>query len=146
MSDINKASAFDPAAAVNAIREKIRGQVLDVIPSEQWDALIRSEMKSFMEDQVENKGSYNEKVIPAAFKIIVRSILSEEAEKIVKGVMNGNEWSSVYDSSNQRYKAGEAIRKLLIENGPAIMETYMKDQMAIAFQGFITNLKNTQRY
>lgn len=84
---IEKPAPFDPSATINAIRDRIRGAMLDIIPDEQWDALIKAEMHAFMNDTVE-KRSYGESVTrPAGFKIIVREMLEEDAKKRLTAVL-----------------------------------------------------------
>jgi hypothetical protein len=54
---------FDAGKAVEAIRERIRAALADVIPDEQWDALIRAEVKDFLEDKRLETDRYSSGVV-----------------------------------------------------------------------------------
>ena len=142
MSDIEKASAFDPAAAVNAIRDKIRGQMLDVIPTEQWDNLIKAEMQAFMTDQPK-KDYYGrtDGVTPAGFKQIVRSILDDEAKKRVRELLGTPEWLGQW-SNDGKTEAGRAVRDYVTEMGPEILRVCMNEIIAQSVQAVLNDMKS----
>lgn len=134
----NAIQPFDPAAAVNAIRDKIRGQMLDVIPTEQWDSLIKAEMKSFMTD-VPMKNSWGEtKVVTSGFKSIVREILEEDARKHVKAFLDSPEWQHNWDTKKGERVAGEAVKAYITEKGPEILRRLMNEIIANAIQSILS--------
>jgi transcriptional regulator of heat shock response len=144
-TDIEKPKPFDPAAAVNAIREKIRGAMLDIIPDEQWDSLIQAEMKAFTTDTVERKHYGDPVTVKAGFKVLVRQVLEAEAKERVKTVLDSPEWQSQWSNESQRQEAGEAIKSYLTKHGPDIMRECMSAFVAQAMQQTIGTLRGMMR-
>lgn len=122
---LEKPAPFDPAAAVNAIRDKIRGAMLDIIPTEQWDALIKAEMHSFMNDTVE-KRAYGESLTrPAGFKRIVHELLEEDAKVRVKALLSSPEWMEKWGTGPNDKEASEAVKAYVTENAGKILNAWV---------------------
>lgn len=122
MSNLEKPQAFDPAAAVNAIRDKIRGAMLDIIPDEQWEALIKAEMHQFMNDRSIGNG-YNERIEPAGFKKIVRELLEEDAKLRVKAFLASPEWRGQWLNNDE--SVSDAVKKYVMENAGEILNAWV---------------------
>lgn len=122
-TDIEKPQPYDPNAAVEAIRTKIRGAMLDVIPDEQWNAMIKAEMASFMSDRVERSQWGHETRYEAGFKKIVRELLEQNASERVKALLETPEWRANWGSGDE--ETGDAIRKYITENAGKILERWV---------------------
>lgn len=138
-SSLDKPQPFDPTAAVNAIRDKIRGAMLDIIPTEQWDALIRAEMTSFMTDRVERR-QYGEDVRhEAEFKKIVRDILRENAEKQVRTLLDQPEWQMHFNG--QAHEASDQIKELVLKHSGEILSNWI----GMAMQNVVMMMRSQPR-
>lgn len=113
--------AFNALGAVDAIREKIRGALYDAIPQEQWDALIKAEMKDFMTDIPPDSRDFGRK---AGFKQLVRGLLQEEATKSVRAFLETDEWKGLWDERSKG-AISEGIKKMLIENSAEIFSNIL---------------------
>lgn len=122
-TDIEKPAPFDPAAAVNAIRDKIRGAMLDIIPAEQWDALIRAEMHDFMNDRTTGSG-YSQTTHLAGFKRIARELLEEDARARVKALLSSPEWQEKRVANGEK-DASDAIKMYVTENAGKILNAWV---------------------
>lgn len=121
---IEKPAPFDPAAAVNAIRDRIRGAMLDIIPTEQWDALIKAEMHAFMNDRVTGSG-YNQNTYPSGFKKIVHEMLEEDAKARVKALLSSPEWQAKWTGSGGDTEASDAVKAYVTANAGAILNAWV---------------------
>lgn len=121
MSDIEK---FDPAAAVNAIRDKIRGAMLEIIPNEQWNALIEAEMHAFMNDTTKRDQWGHTQEQKAGYKAIVRALLEEEFKARVKAMLGSSEWSGQWNNHG-RQEAGDIIKKYVQEHTGEILNAWI---------------------
>jgi len=139
-SELQKPATFDPAAAVNAIRDKIRMSMLDVIPTEQWDALIQAEMKAFMVDRIERSSYGSETVHTSGFKKIVREILAESAKEQVKKLLDSSEWMGRWNGGSGQQEAGEAVQRYLTEKGPEIIRACLTEFVGQAIQQVVSNM------
>jgi len=134
---------FDPHAAVDAIRVKIRLMALEVIPSEQWEALIRAELNDFMEDKWASPSYRSDERKPSGFKLAVRSILEEEAKKAVKAYLSQPEWADQWSNEKQKWVAGEAVQDLLRKEGPAILETLIRGYLSQSVSNILERVRNS---
>lgn len=141
-TDLEKPQAFDPAAAVNAIRDKIRGQMLDVVPTEQWNALIQAEMQAFMHDTVKKNYYGNEEVKTSGFKQIVRSLLEEDAREHVRAFLRSPEWQGQFSPEAGEREAGVAVRAYITEKGPEILRACMNEVISNAVQSVLEGMRN----
>jgi hypothetical protein len=121
MSNLANPQPFDPAAAVNAIRDKIRGAMLDIIPDEQWNTLIKAEVEAFTKDHVERRGYGGDVERPAGFKVIVRGLLEENAKARVTALLASPEWQQNWSTG----EAGEAIQKYVTEHAAEILNKWV---------------------
>jgi hypothetical protein len=121
-NEMEKPGQFDPNAAVKAIRDKIRKALVEIIPDEQWDALIKAEMRSFMQDTTSGSG-YRETVQRAGFKDIVRKVLIEDTEARVRALLTSPEWTGAWGPEGEQ--ASDAIKKYMTQNAGEIMNAWI---------------------
>ena len=116
---------FDPATYVDKVRDKIKQSLIDIIPDEQWNAMLAAEISSFFKEQVVPGNGYRETTTkPSEFRRIVLVVLEEETKKRVRDMLASPEWSSYWDGNKQ--KAGEEIARIAQENGAAIMAKWLE--------------------
>ena len=132
MADLEK---FDASKYAEAIREKIKGAIIDVIPNEQWDAMILAEMKKFMDERYEGSG-YHRHHIPSGAQEVIQSVLMEDVKSRTKKMLESPEWNSYWDQNTGRI-AGEKITEFMEKNGTVILNNWLGSMM----QSFIDQLK-----
>jgi hypothetical protein len=116
---------FDPATYVDKVRDKIKQSLVDVIPDDQWNAMLRAEISSFFENRIE-PGDWNRAATTklSEFRRIVQTVLEEETKKRVREMLSGPDWASYWDGTKQ--KAGEEIARIARENGAAILAKWLE--------------------
>ena len=125
MSDtLKKPQTFDPNAAVEAIRNKIRRAILDVIPQDQWDAMIRAEMHAFMNDTTTRDQWGHTKHTEARIRVIARELLEADARKRVNALLSSPEWSAKWDTTGDT-EASDAVKAYLEENAGKILNKWV---------------------
>lgn len=114
---------FDPAAYVDKVRDKIKQSLVDVIPDEQWNTMLKAEISSFFENRVTSQ--YGQQTThPSEFRRIIAGVIEEETKRRVRDMLNSAEWTSYWDGTKQQ--AGEEIARIARENGAAIMAKWLE--------------------
>ena len=114
---------FDPAAYVDKVRDKIKQSLVDVIPDEQWNTMLKAEISSFFENRVTSQ--YGQPTPrPSEFRRIVNSVVEEETKKRIRDMLNSAEWTSYWDGTKQQ--AGEEIARIARDNGAAILAKWLE--------------------
>lgn len=119
-TDVTK---FDPTSFVDKLRDKIKHAMIDVIPDEQWDTMLKHEVETFFRSKVVSDYHGNREQ-PSEFRRIVLGILEEEIKTRTKAMFAGPEWQSYWADNKQ--KAGEEIARLARENGAAILSKWLE--------------------
>jgi hypothetical protein len=123
MTEVTK---FDPNSYVDKIREKIKQSLVDVIPDDQWNTMLRAEIASFFE--VKKHGYHDGSPKPSEFQRIVSMAVEEETKKRVLAMLNSSEWTGYWEGNKMR--AGEEVARIVRENGAAIMAKWMESAIA----------------
>lgn len=129
---------FDPATYVDKVRDKVKQSLIDVIPDEQWNAMLKAEISSFFENKRERL-SYSHEVreTPSEFHKIVKAVVEEETKKRVRDMLSTPEWSSYWDGTKQQ--AGEEIARIARENGAAILAKWLEAAIGQVISGIRFN-------
>lgn len=146
-TEINKAKPFSAEKAVDAIRERIRGALADLIPDEQWDTLIRAEVKDFLEDRTVERNSYRDtyhQTVPAGFKRLVREELTTETKNRLKTFFDSPEWTAQWENrpghqGGSHYVASEEVKRLVLESSGQIISSVLSQ----AIQNVVTNMRGS---
>lgn len=128
----NEVTKFDPATYVDKVRDRIKQSLVDVIPDEQWNAMLRAEIESFFKTKtISNYGEQREQ--PSEFRRIVMGVIEEETKKRVQAALNGPEWTAYWDGT--RLKAGDEIARIARESGAAILAKWLEAAIAQVVDG-----------
>jgi hypothetical protein len=128
----NEVTKFDPATYVDKVRDRIKQSLVDVIPDEQWDAMLRAEIETFFKTKVTSQyGEQREQ--PSEFRRIVSGVIEEETKKRVQAVLNGPEWTAYWDGT--KMKIGDEIGRVARENGAAILAKWLESAIAQVIDG-----------
>ena len=103
------------------LTDQIKGQFAELIPHEEWEALIERETHNFM---------------AVEFPKIVKKCLTEKCKEVITNEFNGPRW---VDHWNGYYNApGEAVSKLIREHSDVIVEGLIGGLV----QGAVQNMRN----
>lgn len=123
---------FDPNSYVDKVRDKIKQSLIDVIPDEQWNVMLKAEIGSFFENRVtSNYGQQTQH--PSEFRRIVGCVLEEETKKRVRELLTGPEWASYWDGT--KMNVGNEIGRIARENGAAILAKWLEAAIAQVIDG-----------
>lgn len=129
---------FDPATYVDKVRDKIKQSLIDIIPDEQWNAMLAAEIAGFFKEQVvPGNGYHTTSTKPSEFHRIVLTVLEEDTKRRVKDMLASPEWSSYWDGNKQ--KAGEEIARIARENGAAILAKWLEAAIGQVIDGIRFN-------
>ncbi len=116
MSEIMKVST---ETIKEKITNKIREGFVNLIPDEQWDALVQGELDNFT--CATSNGIYGSKESP--LKIMIREGIEEIFRKKVADELSKPEWSDMY--TDGRNIASELVSKIVKENAAELVEGLM---------------------
>lgn len=122
MANPTDVTKFEPTNFVDKLRDKMKQSMIDLIPEEQWNSMLKSELDNFFNDKTE-RGAYSHNTVPSEFKVAVRRIISEEVQKKVKDMLHSPEWEPYW--KNNEMLAGEKIAELLKEYGAQILNAWL---------------------
>lgn len=113
---------FDPTQAMQSIKDKIKSAFVELIPDEQWHAMVKAEVDSFFNDTEEkSRSSYggNSKIIPSVFKQVVREELKKMAREKLEEYLRENT-SFVWQNMNGNITIENAITNAVKNNASHI--------------------------
>jgi hypothetical protein len=129
---------FDPSTYVDKVRDKIKQSLVDVIPDEQWNTMLKAEISAFFENKRERSAYSSEyREIPSEFRRIVAVVVEEETKRRVCEMLSGTDWSSYWDGTKQQ--AGEEIARIARENGAAILAKWLESAIGQVIAGIRFN-------
>jgi hypothetical protein len=131
--------------AAKQLREKIRLAFVDLIPPEQWDAMVKTELEAFTKPRPPERDQWghvrvNER--PSVFHEVAEQVYREHLKELVKAELQKPEWCGQWDSSEGRYVFGEKVNAWLTENSAAIMHTMLREMFGAVAQGMVERLRN----
>lgn len=127
---MTEVAKFNPTTYVDKVRDKIKQSLIDVIPDEQWDAMLRSEIEGFFKSKVVSGGYAvgDKREQPSEFRRIVLGVLEEEVKKRTREMLSGPDWAAYWNGNNMQ--AGEEIARIARENGAAILAKWLEAAIA----------------
>ena len=128
---------FDPATYVDKVRDKIKQSLVDVIPDEQWNVMLKAEISSFFENKTETGWNNQSTPKPSEFRRLVAIVIEEETKNRVRSMLASAEWSSYWDGTKQQ--AGEEIARIARENGAAILAKWLEAAIGQVIAGIRFN-------
>lgn len=140
MSEAGKAAikAFDMSDATEQLKAKLKLAFVELIPPEQWEALVKEEFQKFVDGWTERDRWRNEKVHPSGFHEAAQEVLHKICREKIREAMKDEEWlkenlkaSSIaeyvekYLDANQEEFVKAAISQLI---GDAVRSTLYEIQ------------------
>lgn len=138
-----KVTKFEPANYVEKLRDRMKQSMIDIVPDEQWDAMIRAEFEAFFKERRDpNVYSTPPKMLPSPFRDAVHGVIEEECKTRVRAMLQSEEWTGIWDGSKQ--VAGQQIKDLVREHGAEIMAKWLESAVAQVVQNI--QFSQGQRY
>ena len=143
-TDANK--EFKPTDYVEALRAKIRTALVEIIPDEQWDKLIRLEIAYFFNEKEINPYYYHARPeLTSGFKETVRSILAGLVKERVQDYLNSPEWSEQWKPTlgggGNTMLMSEGVSSVLRKYGLEIMQEWLGQGM----QQILISMRNSRQ-
>jgi hypothetical protein len=126
-------SVFDPAKLADAMRDKVRLELLNVITPEQWDAMIRKQIDEFTEPVVKNTSHSGKVYSDSPFKLLINEMIKEKLKSQLKEYLDGPEFQSQV-WRNGSMDATEAVKRIALEAAPAILSQMIQGVVQAAVQ------------
>jgi hypothetical protein len=123
----NEIVPFDTASVSDAIRAKIRLEVVNLIPETAWKEMIEREVKAFMEPTPATRDYYGG-IIPAqpsGCAQIIRDVIGAKVKEITKeklGEFMAVQWSN----DLQTQTVSKAVIEMATQAAPQILAELMK--------------------
>jgi hypothetical protein len=130
---------FKPSDYVEAIRGKIRSAMVDVIPDERWDEMVKAEVERFFDGKdvrVDNWG--NTVRTTTGFKELVQKLLAEEVSARMRAYFSSPEWTARWSGGHP--VASEKVAEIVKEHAPEIIGRWL----GAAVQSAITGMAGYQ--
>jgi hypothetical protein len=119
---------FDPSAYVTAIRDKVKNALVDMIPDEQWNAMLQREIEAFARPSTTDQwGNRKEGDL--------YRLMREEITEYVKSMLRAPEWQEQWVGVHRR--VSEEISKIITEHGASIINVWLGQ----AIQAFVDSLQ-----
>jgi hypothetical protein len=124
---MNEIAKPNTANIAEALKDRIRLELLDVIPQDTWKAMLLAETKAFLEGPpVRNDAYYNgqSRQTTSGFQDIVRHALENELKKRMAEYFGTPEWRMVWDSTTNQMVPGAMLQKAISDAAPGLMQAF----------------------
>jgi len=124
---------------VTALRDKIKTALVDIIPNEKWDAMIKAEVEIFFNVETYQQDNWGNKIPLKVtyFRNFVLQQLHEEVNKRLQEYFKSDDWCAKWNPNSGEYDASIKMKELIAENA----QTIFANSIASAFQNVIQNMK-----
>jgi hypothetical protein len=81
---------FDPRQFAEQLKDKIRLEIAQFLPEDEWKRLIEDEVKAFIEGRWEKEGYYSQdrgRYYPSGLRLAVTSVMEVQTKKITEDYM-----------------------------------------------------------
>jgi len=122
---------FDPATLMQGVKDRIKATFVSLIPDEQWEVMVKSEIDRFFKV----KRDYNSSDNTSDFSQVVNSVLRKEAEDKIQEILKSPDFQINWNGNE--YTLPEYIRGEVVKHAHEIF--------ASAISGAISNAIQTMR-
>ncbi len=122
---------IDLGGAAQELRDKIRSAFVDMIPPEQWAAMIQAELQAFTKPLHNTYGEAR----PSPLQAMMRAELERIVKAKITEALASPEWSS-FDGA---ISAG--VQRAILEHRDALIESMLKSMMGTAIQSALSQMR-----
>src|SRR6478609_7514861 len=137
MSEIQK---FDPSTLMQGVRDRIKATFVSLIPDEQWNQMVETEMKSFFTTSVDRWGNGTK----AQFKEVLDTELARRSRETINALLDKDDFMTTYSGSGPELVT-DYIRKELVANAPELFARTLERTIASVVEQMKYNIKDEIR-
>jgi hypothetical protein len=129
--------------AAKALKDKIRIGFAELIPPEQWEAMIKKELDSFLVERpdTDHWGNSRGNKKPSLFHEVCAEVFREHAKAAVKEALARSEWATRWNSEKAQNELGELVQGWLTENADKLFHVVIQQTVGAAAQSFVSQLR-----
>lgn len=122
--------------AADQLKAKIRMAFVELLPEEQWKAMVMAELKRFTTDTTERDWNGNHKRVPSAFESICREVLTEHTKNEIRALVCSPEWHGSWGPDGKQ-QISEAIKSWLTDNSQQLVQATVHAMIGQAAQQLV---------
>jgi len=131
---------FDPSTLMQGVRDRIKATFVSLIPDEQWEQMVETEMKSFFYATTDRWGN----VTKSQFKDVLDAELARRSREAINALLNKDDFMINYSGSGPELVT-DYIRKELVANAPDLFARTLERTIASVVEQMKYNLKEEIR-
>ena len=105
------------------VRDRIQTEFVNLIPQETWEKMVAAEIAAFTTKPKIDQWGQRQRDQTTTLHDMIREALNKVAKDKIEKELAGDRWSGRFDGMD--YVVGEAIKKIVVEQGDLIMKTMM---------------------
>lgn len=122
MTDTSVPAKLDSASLADKLRDRIRSSLGELIPEEQWTALMRAEVDRFLKPRVEGQPGYYQREVPSDFHTIATQVIGEEVRaRLKKHLEESPEWKARWSADGGLDCLPKRLEEMIERNLPVLM-------------------------
>jgi len=124
------------------VSDKIKAEFLNLIPKDQWDKMVSTEIDLFLEQK---KGHYhNDPPKPSELQQLINAERKKQALTAVADVLLSSEWKS-HMVEQGKLVAGEAVKKLVEDHASQMIASFFATIVSSHISNFAYTLQQQAR-
>lgn len=137
---------FKPQDFQEQLKEKIRAEIGNLIPDEQWTALVKQELDAFFNNKYEEGVGFQADTFrPAYLTKVCNEEIAKYCREKVQEVLRGEEWQKQWDGKG-RAIASAAVSEILKQNANEIFASMFSGVAQNVVEYLQNNFNLTARY
>lgn len=123
--------------AADQLKAKIRMAFVELLPEEQWKAMVTAELKRFTEDKPAMRDGYgNWQPGGSEFSKICRDVFTEHIKNEIRALVCSPEWHGSWGPDGKQ-KISEAIKSWLTDNSQQLVQATVQAMIGQAAQQLV---------
>jgi len=116
------------------VKDKIRAEFVNLVPDEQWQAMVKAAVDDWFERKKEP--AHNDREWSSDFTRFVQELLREECREKIKEYFNTPEWQGQWRDGKQI--ASDKVAEIVVDNADKIIG----ELVGYAIQNVVRNMQN----
>lgn len=135
---------LDLTQMADKLKAKIRDAFIELLPPEQFQALVEAELQRFTQAQtISGQWGHPDKTVPSAFAAVCAEVFREHVKAELKRLLDSPEYQQTW--SPERPQLSDAVKEWLTENRQALIETTLLTLAGTAAQDMMQSLRDRLR-